>query len=109
MEIQIADSRQPPPLQEGILHRRNTNLNIAAEFRTLSIQLSETHERTSQRREILQDILHLPKWRELLNELVPLRSAYLQRQSDEQQRDAAMIKIAEQLRGLKYHMDAINE
>ncbi|KAI8325729.1 calcium ATPase [Martensiomyces pterosporus] len=107
MEIQIADSRPPQLSQHATLCR--SNLHLAAEFRTLSIQLSETQERTTQRRQTLQAFLRSPRWRELLNELIPLRSAHQQRQTYEHQRDVAMIKIAEQLRNLRFHMDTVNE
>ncbi|KAJ2691056.1 hypothetical protein IWW39_000264 [Coemansia spiralis] len=114
MEIQVAETQ---PLPAGGLpvtftqytQQSRTNLQLAAEFRTLSIQLSEGDERRSQRLRNVQSFLQSPRWRELFNEIIPLRSAYQQRWTDEQQLSVALTKIAEQLRSTTHHTETVNE
>ncbi|KAJ2009728.1 hypothetical protein GGI04_000218 [Coemansia thaxteri] len=104
MEVQAAESG---PAVAHTQHGSSTHLQLAAEFRTLSIQLSEGDERRRQRQQRLQGILRWPRWREALNEIVPLRSAHQQRRRDEQQRSAAVAKVAEQLRAATFHTDSV--
>ncbi|KAJ1934649.1 hypothetical protein EC988_008741, partial [Linderina pennispora] len=96
MEIQIVDSSPP-------LARRPT-MRLASEFRTLSYQLTEPSIAVQPEPHHWRMVI-----RELLNELVPLRSAHLQRQSDENQRAMALRKVADQLRSLNYHLVSVND
>ncbi|KAJ2019734.1 hypothetical protein GGI06_002485, partial [Coemansia sp. S85] len=45
----------------------------------------------------------------LFNEIIPLRSAYQQRWTDEQQLSVALTKIAEQLRSTTHHTETVND
>ncbi|KAJ2063649.1 hypothetical protein GGI17_001585 [Coemansia sp. S146] len=112
MEIQVAETQPPTGLPVKFVQhaqQSRTNLQLAAEFRTLSIQLSEGDERRSQRLRNVQGVLKSPRWRELFNEIIPLRSAYQQRWTDEQQRSVALTKIAEHLRSTTHHIEAVND
>ncbi|KAJ2747496.1 hypothetical protein GGI20_000485 [Coemansia sp. BCRC 34301] len=104
----------PPPIGLPVtfsqhVQQSRTNLQLAAEFRTLSIQLSENDERRTQRLRHVQGFLKSPRWREVFNELVPLRSAYQQRWTDEQQRSVALTKVAEHLRSTTHHTETVND
>ncbi|KAJ2584580.1 hypothetical protein GGH95_000285 [Coemansia sp. RSA 1836] len=114
-EIQVAEPTPVPP-PGGLpvtfsqhVQQSRTNLQLAAEFRTLSIQLSEGNERRTQRLQNVQGFLKSPRWREIINELVPLRSAHQQRWTDEQQRSVALTKIAEHLRSTTHHTETVND
>ncbi|KAJ2723100.1 hypothetical protein GGI07_002859 [Coemansia sp. Benny D115] len=87
----------------------HNTLPLAAEFRTLSIQLGETGQRHSQRLNGFRKFIQSPRWQELLSEIVPLGSAHKQQEKQQQQRSAALGKIAQQLRDYKYHQDTVNE
>ncbi|KAJ1923934.1 hypothetical protein GGI13_001737 [Coemansia sp. RSA 455] len=112
MEIQVAETQPPAGLPVKFVQhaqQSRTNLQLAAEFRTLSIQLSEGDERRNQRLRNVQGFLKSPRWRELFNEIIPLRSAYQQRWTDEQQRSVALTKIAEHLRSTTHHIETVND
>ncbi|KAJ1930779.1 hypothetical protein FBU59_006942, partial [Linderina macrospora] len=98
MEIQIADSGPQ------LLARRST-LRLASEFRTLSYQLTEPSLSGVPAPEKYDS----SRWREIFYELVPLRSAHTQRQTDEYQRAQAIRKVADQLRNLNYHLVSVND
>ncbi|KAI7827732.1 putative Na/K ATPase alpha 1 subunit [Kickxella alabastrina] len=107
--------KQQPPIPDGpVLNFRDARISrntlpLAAEFRTLSIQISENENRRSQRLRGLQSFLRSPRWQELLSELVPMGSAHRQQEKHEQQRNMAMAKIAQQLRDYQFHRDTVNE
>ncbi|KAJ2559753.1 hypothetical protein EV175_000185 [Coemansia sp. RSA 1933] len=79
-------------------------MRLAAEYRTLSMQVGGELESKSELR-----FMQSTFWRRVLNELVPLRTAHEQYETEEQQRDAAISKVAQQLRTLPYHKDTVKE
>ncbi|KAJ1734281.1 hypothetical protein LPJ61_001158 [Coemansia biformis] len=83
-------------------------LRAATEFRTLSIQVGE-EERSTRRLQSARPFMHPRWWRELLNELVPFRSALRLREAEGRQREAALLQVAESLRGLRHHLCSIDE
>ncbi|KAJ2211315.1 hypothetical protein EV179_005582 [Coemansia sp. RSA 487] len=105
MGFQVADTR--PPARA----RTNSGLavRLAAEYRTLSIQVGENEARAPKRGDLTRILQSSGWWRSVLNEIVPLRTAHEQHETDEQQRNAAMAKVAAQLRTLPFHKDTIKE
>ncbi|KAJ2878549.1 hypothetical protein FB639_003350, partial [Coemansia asiatica] len=91
------------------LRANRATLPLAAEFRTLSIQLGEDDERQTQRARRLPNFLRLPRWREILDELLPLKSPHRQHEREERQRVVALNRITQQLRGCQFHRDTVKE
>lgn len=100
MAVHIVEDARHPTYQAS-------NLRLAAEFRTLSLQLNETTATTTDHTFAarLRSLIGSSRWRDLLLELIPLRSAFRQQQSDQQQREAALNKIAVQLRNMNHHLE----
>ncbi|KAJ2605620.1 hypothetical protein H4R99_000965 [Coemansia sp. RSA 1722] len=102
--------KQQPPIPSDALHRSNrATLPLAAEFRTLSIQLGEDDERQTQRVRKLPNFLRLPLWRKLLEDLLPFKSPHRQQERQERRREAALVRVAQQLRGCQFHRDTVKE
>ncbi|KAJ1814699.1 hypothetical protein LPJ75_002657 [Coemansia sp. RSA 2598] len=103
--------KQPPISNDELqlVRASRATMPLAAEFRTLSIQLGEDEERQTQRARRLPKFLRLPRWRELLNEVLPFKSPHGQQERQERQRLVALTRITQQLRGCQFHRDTVKE
>ncbi|KAJ1990846.1 hypothetical protein GGI25_004320 [Coemansia spiralis] len=108
MGLKIADAR-PLSLPKPNNAPTHASTRFAAEYRTLSIQVGDAENGLSKGSKALRSFLAWPRWREILNEIVPLRSAHEQHETDEHQRNEALSKVASQLRNLSYHKDSVGE
>ncbi|KAJ2500017.1 hypothetical protein GGH96_003055 [Coemansia sp. RSA 1972] len=97
MDIQVADSR-PVTISNGAPQ-------AAVEFHALSLQISESDTRLSNRRHRTQT--RVSRWRALLYTVFPLYTAHQQHEAEELQRDAAVLQVANELRTLTYHLESI--
>ncbi|KAJ2851579.1 hypothetical protein IWW36_001063 [Coemansia brasiliensis] len=108
MNIQAAHKRSvtvPNPVRQ-----RRSNPRTAAEFHTLSLQIGDAAARPASRRQRPQEkALKLPRWKEVLNLLLPLQTAHQQREAEEKQREEALLKVADDLRQLRFHLDTVND
>ncbi|KAJ2806133.1 hypothetical protein H4R20_001805 [Coemansia guatemalensis] len=89
--------------------RSRVGLHAATEFRTLSIQVGNTEERRSRRLQSLQSLLRAPWWRKIIYEIIPLRAAQQERETEEWRNEAALLKVASDLRNTRSHIDPISE
>ncbi|KAJ2355257.1 hypothetical protein GGF43_002792, partial [Coemansia sp. RSA 2618] len=101
MDIEVADSQPAVTSPPGALQ-------AAAEFHTLSLQISESDFKSSVRQYRAFDMINVPRWRALINSVFPLRTAHQQREAEERQRDAAMLQVANDLRAITYHVDSVD-
>ncbi|KAJ2196713.1 hypothetical protein IW144_002784 [Coemansia sp. RSA 522] len=97
MDIQVADSR-PVTIPNG-------TPQAAVEFHALSLQISESGTRLSDRRHRTQT--HVSRWRALLYTVFPLLTAHQQHEAEEHQREAALLQVANELRTHTYHLESI--
>ncbi|KAJ2664961.1 hypothetical protein IWW48_000575 [Coemansia sp. RSA 1200] len=108
MEFQLSIESRPPTMARAKSERP---VFLASEYRTLSVHMDEDERQQTRRRRARRrwHILQSAWWRELANELVPLRTAHEQHETEEQQRNASLAKVARQLRNLPFHKDTIGE
>ncbi|KAJ2449878.1 hypothetical protein EV183_004643 [Coemansia sp. RSA 2336] len=108
MDIQAAHKRSvtvPNPVRQ-----RRSNLRTAAEFHTLSLQIGDADARPASRKQQPRErIPKLPRWKEMLNAVLPLQTAHQQREAEDRQREAALTKVADDLRQLRFHLDTVND
>ncbi|KAJ1737939.1 hypothetical protein LPJ72_000008 [Coemansia sp. Benny D160-2] len=108
MEFQLSIESRPPTMARIKSERP---VFLASEYRTLSVHMDEDERQQTRRQRARRrwHILQSAWWRELANELVPLRTAHEQHETEEQQRNASLAKVARQLRNLPFHKDTIGE
>ncbi|KAJ1721754.1 hypothetical protein LPJ53_003765 [Coemansia erecta] len=110
-EPPIAADGSDEPAAPGGAWAGRTALPLAADFRTLSIQLGDEQQqqRPGPRGRGVQRVLDRSWWRALVNELVPLGTAYRQQEQQESRRRAALAAVAQQLREAPFHRDTVGE